>query len=125
MNWNEIGTQIIVGIVGVIISGLGIFITYLINKYIKNDEVKKIMNSLQELVKNAVLDVQQTFVDELKKANKFDLEAQKQAVERCLEVIKVNLPIEIKKWLEANYEDFEKYLRTLIEAQVKLLKIGG
>ena len=36
MNWGEIGTQLIIGIIGVIISGLGIVVTYLINKYIKS-----------------------------------------------------------------------------------------
>ena len=31
MNWSEIGTQVILGIIGVVISGLGALITYLIN----------------------------------------------------------------------------------------------
>ena len=37
MNWNEIGTQVILSVLGVVISGLGIAFTYVINKYIKND----------------------------------------------------------------------------------------
>ena len=36
MNWAEIGTQVIVGIIGVLLTGLGTLITFLINKYIKN-----------------------------------------------------------------------------------------
>lgn len=125
MDWNQIGTQIIIGIVGVIVSGLGIVFTYLINRFIKNDELKQIMNSLNELVKSAVLDIQQTYVDELKKINAFDCEAQKRAIEKCLDKVKANMPIKVEEWLKSNFKDIEGYLRTLIEAQVKLIKIGG
>lgn len=125
MNWNEIGTQVILGIIGVLISGLGIIITYLINKYIKNAELKQIMNSLSDLVRNAVLEIQQIYVDEMKCKNIFDKEAQKLAIERCLETIKANMPKKVEEWLKSNYSDIEGYLRTLVEAQVKLLKIGG
>ena len=125
MNWNEIGTQVIIGIVGVIISGLGIFVTYLINKWVKNDELKQIMTSLNELVKSAVLEIQQIYVDEMKRNNIFDYEAQKLAVEKCLKTIKANMPLKVETWLKSNYMDIDNYLRTLIEAQVKLLKIGG
>lgn len=125
MNWNEIGTQIILSIIGVVVSGLGILITYVINKYVKNDELKQIMNSLNELVKTSVLEIQQIYVDEMKCKNVFDKNAQKLAIERCLENIKANMPIKVKSWLESNYTNVDAYLRTLIEAQVKLLKIGG
>lgn len=125
MNWNEIGTQVILSIIGVIVSGLGILITYVINKYVKNDELKQIMNSLSDLVRTSVLEIQQIYVDEMKCKNIFDMNAQKLAVERCLETVKANMPIKVKQWLESNYTNVDGYLKTLIEAQVKLLKIGG
>lgn len=125
MNWGEIGTQVILGIVGAVISGLGVLVTYLINKYIKNDKLKTILNSLNELVRNSVLAIQQTYVDALKKEGKFDEEAQKEAFERCLEYIKTNMPKDVKDWLDANSGDVEAYLRGLIEAQIASIKIGG
>lgn len=125
MNWNEIGTQVIIAVLGVIISGLGIVFTYLINRFIKNDELKQIMNSLNQLVKSAVLEIQQIYVDELKKNGAFNYEAQKLAIEKCLNTIKANMPIKVEQWLKSNYMDIDNYLKTLIEAQVKLLKIGG
>ena len=125
MNWNEIGTQVIIGVLGIVISGLGIFFTYLINRFIKNDELKQIMNSLNELVKSAVLEIQQVYVDELKKNKAFDCEAQNRAIQRCLDTVKTNMPIKVETWLKSNFKDVEGYLKTLIEAQVKLLKIGG
>ena len=60
MDWNGIATEIILGVVGLVMSALGILITYLINKYIKNDELKGIVNSLNELVRNSVLEIYQT-----------------------------------------------------------------
>lgn len=125
MNWSEIGTQVILGIVGAVISGLGVLVTYLINKYIKNDKLKTILNSLNELVRNSVLAIQQTYVDALKKDGKFDEEAHKEAMSRCLEYIKVNMPNDVKTWLDANVVDVEAYIKGLIEAQIASIKIGG
>lgn len=122
MNWGEIGTQLIIGIIGVIISGLGIVVTYLINKYVNDAKLKNLLNSLYTLVQNSVLEVYQTYVEALKKAGKFDAEAQKQALNKCLELIKVNMPKELENWLKANYSDVESYLKSLIEAQIGLLK---
>ena len=125
MNWNEIGTQLIIGIVGVIISALGVYITYLINKWIKDKDLKEIVLSLNQVVQQAVLTIYQTYVEELKCKNEFTLEAQKLALDRCLSLIKTNIPIKVKTWLEANYEDIDRYLKSLIEAQIGLLKNGG
>lgn len=122
MDFNEILTQLIIGILGLIFSALGIMITALINKHIKDEELKQIITSLNDLVQKSVLDVYQTYVEALKKAGKFDAEAQKQALERCLELIKVNMPSELEKWLKSNYSNVESYLKSLIEAQIGLLK---
>lgn len=122
MDWNGIATEIILGVVGLVMSALGILITYLINKYIKNDELKGIVNSLNELVKNSVLEIYQTYVEALKKGGIFDEKSQKEALERCLTLINRNMPEKVRAWLEANYGDIEAYLKSLIEAQIGLLK---
>ena len=36
MNWNEIGTQLIIAIGSILISGAGLLVTYFINKFIKD-----------------------------------------------------------------------------------------
>ena len=125
MNWNEIGTQLIIGIVGIIISALSIYVTYLINKFIKDKDLKEIILSLNEVVQQAVLTIYQTYVEELKCKNQFTLEAQKIALENCLALVKVNLPLKVKTWLEANYDDIDRHLKSLIEAQIGLLKNKG
>lgn len=122
MNWAEIGTQIIVGIIGVLLTGLGTLITFLINKYIKNDKLKTILSSLNETVRNAVSEVYQTYVEALKKDGMFDAEKQKEALNKALEIIKTNLPTDVMNWVKENYSDIDSYLKSLIEAAIGLLK---
>lgn len=125
MDWAEIGTQVIVGIVGVLITGLGTLITILINKFVKDSKLKNLLLSLNEVVKNAVLEVQQTYVDNLKKNGTFDLEAQKEALAQALNLIKQNLSSDTLKWLQDNYTDIDSYLKGLIEATIGSIKIGN
>ena len=125
MNWDSILTEIILGLVGLLFSALGVFLTYLINKYIKDQKIKDLVNSLRDLVRNSVLEVYQTYVEELKDHNMFNVTAQQTALERCLALIKANMSIELKTWLEANYGDFTHYLKSLIEAQIGALKNSG
>lgn len=122
MNWGEIGTQVILSIIGIIISALGVLVTYLVNKYVNDAKLKTILSSLNNLVQNSVLEVYQTYVETLKKAGSFDAEAQKLALERCLALVKANMPKDIETWLKANYSNIESYLKSLIEAQIGLLK---
>ena len=125
MNWNQILTEVILSVAGIIISALGLYLTYFINKKIKNEELKEIVNSLNELIKNSVLEVYQTYVEALKDNGMFDKKAQKLALERCLTLINTNMPERVKTWLKSNFTDIERYLKSLIEAQIALLKNGG
>ena len=125
MDWAEIGTQVILGIIGVLITGLGTLITVLINKYVKNDKLKQILSSLNETIKNAVSEVYQTYVEALKKDGMFDADAQKEALNKALITIKQNLPVDVMKWLQANYTDIDAYLKSQIEAVIGLLKNSG
>ena len=122
MDWNGIATEIILGVVGLVMSALGILITYLINKYIKNDELKGIVNSLNELVRNSVLEIYQTYVEALKKGGIFNETAQKEAQERCLALINRNMQENVHAWLQESFCDIDAYLKSLIEAQIGLLK---
>lgn len=125
MDWAEIGTQIILGIMGVLITGLGTLITFLINKYVKNDQLKRILSSLNETVRNAVSEVYQTYVEALKDANMFTEAAQKKALEKALVIIKNNLPADVMAWVQENYTDIDSYLKSLVEAAIGLLKNSG
>ena len=125
MNWSEILTEALISLIGLLFSALGVFLTYLINKYVKDQKAKDIINSLRQVVRDSVFEVYQTYVQELKERDIFNVEAQKVALERCLRLIKTNMSSDVKTWLEANYGDFTPYLKSLVEAQIGALKNSG
>ena len=125
MDWAEIGTQVILGIIGVLITGLGTLITFLINKYVKNDKLKTILSSLNETVRNATSEVYQTYVEALKDKDMFDEKAQKEALDKALVIIKTNLPVDVMNWVKENYSDIDSYFKSLVEAAIGLLKNTG
>ena len=117
MNWNEIGTQLIIAIGSILISGAGLLVTYFINKFIKNDKLKRLMNELNVLVQNSVNEVYQTYVDDLKKGGVFHKEWQKEALTKALELMRNNMSADLSKWLNENHTNVTEYLKGLIEAQ--------
>jgi len=119
---NEMIYEILIWALRLILTGIGTYITYLINKHIKNENLKRIALSINEAVQNAALSTQQTYVDALKKQNIFDKAAQKQALSIALTTCKANLTDEAKKWLEANHKDVDAYLTTMLEAAIKIFK---
>lgn len=125
MNWEQIWTEIILSFVGIVFSALGVLVTCLINKYVKNQKLKDIINSLHQVVKDSVLEVYQTFVQELKEKDTFGPRSQKEALERCLVLINKNISDDVKTWLESNVSNVNDYLKSLIEAQIGLLKNTG
>lgn len=122
MNWNEIGTQLIIAIGSILISGAGLLVTYFINKFIKNDKLKRLMNELTVLVQNSVNEVYQTYVDDLKKGGVFNKECQKEALTKALELMRNNMSADLSKWLNENHTNVTEYLKGLVEAQIGLLK---
>lgn len=122
MNWAEIGSQVVLAIIGVLITGLGTLITFLINKFVKDSKLKNILASLNEVVQKAVSEVYQTYVEALKKDGMFNAETQKEALNKALEIIKTNASKDVMDWLKANYTDIDVFLKSQIEAMIGLLK---
>lgn len=122
MNWESILTEVILSVLGVVFTALGGLVSYWISKKIKDDKLRGIMSSLNDVVKKATLEVYQTYVEGLKEKNIFDVEAQKTALSRALKIIETNCTQEVKEWLKSNVSDVQEYLKGLIEAQIALLK---
>ena len=125
MNWNEIATQVILGIIGVLITGLGSLLTYIINKYVKNEKGKTIADSFKQLVMTNVQSTYQTYVEALKKEGTFDKDAQEKALSRCVDNVKKTMPDAIKKWLGSNYQDITEVIKQMIESCIKESKDNG
>lgn len=112
--------------VGVIITGLLSWATTALvgwlNSKIKDTKAKKWATDIAQIVMNSVMTITQTYVDNLKKENAFTKEAQKEAFNQCLTLVKNQLTPELKKYIEDNFGDIQVYLKTQIEAMIKSLK---
>lgn len=120
--WEQIGTELILSLIGIIVTGLGLVITHLINKYVKNDTVRGYLNELREIVFDVVQEVQQTYVDDMKAQGFFNKEAQQEACERALNIINNSLSKELKDWLDKTYPDAQQFIITLIESTICSMK---
>lgn len=120
--WEQIGTELILSLIGIIVTGLGLVITHLINKYVKNDTVRGYLNELREIVFDVVQEVQQTYVEEMKAKGFFNKEAQQHACEMALHIIENSLSKELKAWLDKTYPDAQQFIITLIESTICSMK---
>ena len=129
MTWTEILKPIFELIIYPVLSIGGIYLTYLINVKIKelkqktnDDTAKKYLDMLNETIANAVLATTQTYVEALKKENKFDAEAQKIAFQQTYDAVMKVLTSEAMKYITESVGDLETYVTNKIEAEVKLTK---
>lgn len=122
MNWTEIVKEVIIYLIGFALTAIGGAVTYLINKHIKNEQAKDTVASFNDLVRISVLEVYQTYVQELKDRDIFDERAQKSALNAALRLIQENMPARVQTWLNENYADVEAFIKTNIEAQIGALK---
>lgn len=86
---------------------------------IQDEKAKDYLNSALAAISNAVVSVNQTYVDSLKKAGKFDKAAQKEAKEKAIEVAKKLITENAREAIKQIYGDFDQYLDTTIEALVR------
>lgn len=86
---------------------------------IQDEKAKDYLNSAVTAISNAVVSVNQTYVDSLKKAGKFDEAAQKEAKEKAIEVAKKLITENAREAIKQIYGDFDQYLDTTIEALVR------
>lgn len=77
------------------------------------------------IILSAVQTTNQTFVDDLKKAGKFDDAAAKEAFQRTKDSILKVLPAEAKSALTALYGDLNKWLDMQIESTVSVNKLDS
>lgn len=75
-----------------------------------------------EAIAAAVAATNQTYVDALKNAGRFDADAQKEAAQRALEACLASISPAAREFIEAAYGDIREYLTTRIEAEVRKQK---
>ena len=122
MGWNEILMYIIETVLKIVVIVAVPYAFNLIRTKLKNDTEVKYLNKFEQLVSDAVQQVQQTYVENMKAADLFDANAQKDA----LDMVKNNvLNMMNDRMQEIVYDavgDFEEYMKNLIEAEVFKIK---
>lgn len=93
------------------------------SEYISNKFAQNCLQNAANAVFNAVQYVNQTYVDALKEADKFDADAQRIAYNRALEAAKKALTQETITFIKETFGDLDSYLKPMIESQVRSQKV--
>ena len=88
-------------------------------------KAKTYITEAAEAIAAAVAATNQTYVDSLKNAGKFDWDAQKEAARKALEACLASISPAAQSFIEAAYGDIREYLTTRIEAEVRAQKQSG
>ena len=89
---------------------------------VDHDLADKYINMLAVTIENCVIATNQTYVEALKAAGKFDAEAQKTAFNMTKNAVMAILSEEAKKYLENAVGDLIEYITQQIEAAVNVNK---
>lgn len=118
---NDIFQVCIIPLLGILTNYLVKFIQVKIQeiKYVsENDTSNKYLTMIEKTITSCVIATNQTYVETLKKEGKFDLEAQKKALDMTKEAVLKILSDEAKQYLFETTGDMETYLVQMIEAAV-------
>ena len=85
-------------------------------------QAKTYITEAAEAIAAAVAATNQTYVDALKNAGKFDAEAQKEAAQKALAACLTSISPAAQEFIERAYGDIREYLTTRIEAEVRKQK---
>ena len=123
MDWKDLLLYIIQTLCGLVIT-VGIpFLFTLLRKKIKDEKLARLLSRVENIVKQTVILINQTYVDALKEEGLFDKEAQKAAFEMCKEKVLAMLNDEAIVAIAETFGDYEEWIRTLIEAYVRENKL--
>ena len=125
MNWTEILQEIIqvcvIPVMGVLTTYLVILIknkTKQITDKTNSDLADKYINMLSDTIQTCVIATNQTYVNNLKKENMFNAEAQKTALSMTADTVKQILSTDAQEYLTATYGDLNALIMQKIEAEV-------
>ena len=129
MNWMEILAQIFEIVVFPLLGVGTAYLCYFIKVKIaelkektKNEKEKKYLDMLDKTICEAVIATNQTYVEALKKAGKFDGAAQAEAFKKTYETVMKLLTDDAKEFLSTLTADLEADIQNKNEAQVNLAK---
>lgn len=119
MDWEKLLAYILESIVVLLVTVVLPYGVSLLKKKVKNEEIARLIDRATKIVSDTVLLVNQTYVDALKQEGKFDKVAQANAFEKCKQKVLALLSVEAREAIYVTYGDFEQWLKTTIEANVR------
>lgn len=115
--WGALGT-LVTGFIGWLTTTAVMWL----NSKIKDQKLARWSSAIAEIIFNAVQSVQQTFVDTMKKSGKWNEEVAKEALDKCLAIVKGELTEELRKYITDNFGDMEEWLINQIESVIYQIK---
>lgn len=122
---NFILTVCVIPLIGTVTAYLISFLkvkTSQLKQAVSDNVCQKYIDIAVDIVSSAVITVNQTFVDELKKGGKFTKERQQEAFNKCKSIILLMLSEEVKRVISLLYGDLDRWIDTKIEAFVNIGK---
>ena len=120
--WNEVLISIVAGLVGLAFTVASTLLVPMLVAWLKSKTKNEVLSAAIDragrIIIAAANTTTQTYVDALKKAGKFDAEAQKTAFNMTMTAVLELLNAETKQAIIDTYGDLEKWLTTEIEAAV-------
>lgn len=122
--------EIILNIISVVVTAIilplisigGTKLVQLINTKINNNKTANFLSTATTIVINAVRSVFQTYVETLKKENKFDEASQKLALLKARNIALNQMTDDVKNYITSTYGDLDTWINTNIEATINILK---
>lgn len=112
-------------ILGAVALGISTLIGVGFDKLIKlltqkglSEKYARVLETTRQLIQDAVLMVQQTYVEQLKKDGKFTPENQKEALNKVVKTVTDSLSVEAANAIQEIYGDVTKWVKIQVEALV-------
>lgn len=125
MGWNEILMYIIETILKLVVAVAIPYGFNILRKKLQNDTQIKYLGKFEKLVTDAVNEVQQTYVSNLKAQDMFDKEAQLEALAKVKAIVLNTMNDRMQEIVIDAVGDFDTYMRSLIESEVFKIKTNN
>lgn len=122
--------EILINIISVVVTSIvlpllsiaGAKLVQLINSKINNNKAANFLSTATTIIINAVRSVFQTYVEVLKKEDKFDEASQKLALLKARDIALNQMTDDVKNYITSTYGDLDTWINTNIEATINILK---
>lgn len=122
MTWNDVIMNIINMLFKLLIMAVIPYLATLVRAKTKNDIQKKYLDLAEQFIKDAVDQVQQTYVSNMKTENLFDEKAQKEAFDMVKNNVLSMMNSRMMDIVMEAVGDFDEFIRNKIEAEVWAIK---